>query len=201
MQKQRNCMVMTGMMVFMLAASTGCGSSQTAGKGTGSEVTVMPVEESDREDNTEQNQGDEAKHDVSVNPVPDGGEDSSNVMANSNNEDTVDSNSNENSSQDIIIGGKVRSIAQDSLVISRTLVDENGYVTMPEAGSPDEELVTIRCTDSTEFEHWTIQGGGAGIEKKEAAFSDIKEDGGLEAKGYFDGEEFVANKIMIEVYK
>lgn len=180
MQKQRNCMVMTGMMVFMLAASTGCGSSQTAGKGTGSEVTVMPVEESDREDNTEQNQGDEAKHDVSVNPVPDGGEDSS---------------------QDSIIGGKVRSIAQDSLVISRTLVDENGYVTMPEAGSPDEELVTIRCTDSTEFEHWTIQSGGVGIEKKEAAFSDIKEDGGLEAKGYFDGEEFVANKIMIEVYK
>ena len=62
-------------------------------------------------------------------------------------------------------------------------------------------LTTIHCTDSTVFEHWTIQGGGAGIEKKEAAFSDIKEGSGLEAEGYFDGEEFIADKVIIEVYQ
>lgn len=106
------------------------------------------------------------------------------------------------SKTDEIIGGNVRSISNDSFVISRTLIDEDGYVTLPpEKGSPDEVLVTIRCTDSTVFEHWTIQGGGARIDKRNAAFSEIKEDGGLEAEGYFDGDAFVAKKVIIETYQ
>ena len=107
-----------------------------------------------------------------------------------------------NISQDAeIIGGKVRSVSSDSIVISRTLIDEEGMVTMPESGSADEQLVTIRCTDSTDFELWTIQGGGAGIDIKEASFSDIGEGSGIEAEGRFEGEEFIANKIIIEIYK
>lgn len=107
-----------------------------------------------------------------------------------------------NISQDAeIIGGKVRSVSSDSIVISRTLIDEEGMVTMPEAGSADEQLVTIRCIESTDFELWTIQGGGAGIDTKDAVFSDIKEDSGIEAEGHFEGEEFVADKVIIEIYK
>lgn len=100
-----------------------------------------------------------------------------------------------------IIGGKVRSIGDNSFIISRTLIDEDGYVTMPEKGSSQEELVNIICTEDTVFENWTIQGGGAGIEKNEADFTDIKEGGGLEAEGYFEGENFIADKVIIEVYK
>ena len=101
---------------------------------------------------------------------------------------------------DMFIGGKVRSVSTDSFVISRTLMDDEGnIIAMPgEAGS---EEVTVRCGDSTIYERWTIQGSGAGIDKTEAAFSEIKEDDGLEAQGYFDGEEFVASKVIIEVYK
>lgn len=100
-----------------------------------------------------------------------------------------------------IIGGKVRSIGDNSFIISRTLIDEDGYVTMPEKGSPQEELINIICTDNTVFENWIIQGGGAGIEKNEADFMDIKEGGGLEVEGHFDGENFIADKVIIEVYK
>lgn len=57
-----------------------------------------------------------------------------------------------------------------------------------------------RYTDSTTFERWTIQGGGADIVMEEAASPDIREGTGLEAKGYFDGEEFVAEKVIIEIY-
>ncbi len=107
-----------------------------------------------------------------------------------------------NISQDAeIIGGKVRSVSSDSIVISRTLIDEEGMVTMPESGSADEQLVTICCTESTDFELWTIQGGGAGIDTKDAVFSDIKEGSGIEAEGDFEGEEFVADKVIIEIYK
>lgn len=99
------------------------------------------------------------------------------------------------------IGGKVRSISSDSFVISRTLTDDEGMVTIPEEGSPEEELVTVRCTDSTVFERWTIQGGGAGIDNTEASFSEIKVDDGLEAQGHFDGKVFVAEKVVIEIYQ
>jgi len=99
-----------------------------------------------------------------------------------------------------IIGGKVRSVSQGQFVISRTLI-ENSVVTMPEPGSPDEVLVTVLCPDSTVYEHWTIQGGGAGITRKDAAFSDIQTGSGLEVSGSFDGEEFVADKVIIELYE
>ena len=102
----------------------------------------------------------------------------------------------------IFIGGKVRSIAQDSFVLSRTLIDDDGMIiAMPEAGSPEEELVTIRCTDSTVYERWTIQGGGAGIDKTEADFTELEEGSGLEAQGNFKGEEFIAEKVIIEIYE
>lgn len=113
------------------------------------------------------------------------------------NEDTPTEGTNQ---ETIFIGGKVRNVTEDSCTISRTLLDD-GIVTMPEEGSPEEELVTIRYTDSTTFEHWTIQGGGAGIVKREASFSEIQEGCGLEANGYFDEEGFVAEKIIIEVYE
>lgn len=79
--------------------------------------------------------------------------------------------------------------------------DGGSYVSIPEEGSPEEELVTIHCTDTTSFERWTIQGGGAGITTDEAAFSDIQRGSGLEAEGYFDGEEFIAERVIIEIYE
>lgn len=106
----------------------------------------------------------------------------------------------------IFIGGKVRRVLEDSFVISRTLWEEpedgqGAFVVIPEAGSPEEELVTIRCTDSVLFEQWIIGGGGADIIKEAASFSQVQEGGGVEAQGYFDGEEFVAEKVFIEIYE
>lgn len=161
---KRNGVVVTGIMVVMLAAATGCGNGEETDMNIETEAVTVIVDETNSSDN---------------------------VTAGNN-----ESYEMEN------IGGKVMSIAQDSFVISRVIVDENGMIlVMPGEGGPDEVLTTIHCTDSTVYEHWTIQGGGAGIEKKEAAFSDITEGSGLEAEGYFDGEEFVADKVIIEVYQ
>lgn len=50
------------------------------------------------------------------------------------------------------------------------------------------------------MEHWIIQGGGAGIDMQDAAFSDLKEGMGVELEGNYDGETFVATKVIIEDY-
>ncbi len=51
------------------------------------------------------------------------------------------------------------------------------------------------------YERWRIQGGGAGIDVEKAAFTEISEGIGLEAQGRFEGEEFMAEKVIIEVYE
>lgn len=188
MQKKRNC-VIAGMMMIILAV-TGCSSEKEVDKDTGNEAIIIPVNEGREMDSAVQNQSNEGQNDITQNDMSE----SSNI------DDAIDSI--DDSAEMENIGGKVKSIAQDSFVISRVIVDENGMIlVMPGEGGPDELLTTIYCTDSTLFEHWTIQGGGAGIEKKEAAFSDITEGVGLEAEGYFEGEEFIASKIIIEVYQ
>ncbi len=180
---RRKTLIVTCIMTLMLVTTaTGCGGQEAE-----NQSTVLPTENEVNKDAALPSQDNEP------NSLP--ANDSDNSVS-----DTLP----ENDSQDsIFIGGKVRSIAQDSFVISRTLYDNEdaSLVIMPEEGSPEEELVTIRCLDSTTFERWTIQGGGADIVTDEAAFSDLKKGDGLEAKGHFDGEEFVAEKVIIEIYE
>lgn len=101
------------------------------------------------------------------------------------------------------LSGKVREIGDNSVIISKTFIEDDGQsgslVYIPEKGSADEELVTIRFTDDTEFEYWTIKGGGAGIERREGSFSDISVDTGLEAYGYYEGGVFAAQRAIIEI--
>ena len=103
----------------------------------------------------------------------------------------------------IIIGGKVKSIAQESFVISRVQTEESpndgSDVITLETGGSDEELVTICCTENTVFCHWTINGGE--IEMNDAVISDIRTGSVLEAEGKFDGETFIADTVIIEVYE
>ena len=100
----------------------------------------------------------------------------------------------------------MRSVLENSFVISRTLWEESkdgqgAMVVIPEAGSPEEELTAIQPVNSAVFERWTIQEGGADIIKEEASFSEIQEGVALEAYGYFDKEEFMAEKVIIEIYE
>lgn len=197
----RKCTAIASIIMLMMAASTGCGAQNgeeqapPAAENTSSETEQTP-DDSSTSPETEQMPGDSSTS-PEKEQIPDDSSASS-VQTPSQENDV-------NTPDIIIIGGKVRSVSQDSFVISRVLMEDSddghgSVVLMPDSGSPEEELVTVRCTDETVFEHWTIQGGGAGIETREASFSEIQEEGGLEAEGYFDGEEFVAEKVIIEVY-
>lgn len=187
---------------LMLALLTGCGNTSESENKDAMFPAAEKVDEStgiQTQDNEEQNHDTEIPDDTtSESPLSNTETDNDSSVTESSSEN--DNNVNQES---MFIGGKVRSVAQDSFVLSRTLYDDEdkSLVIIPEEGSPEEELVTVLCTDSTTFEHWTIQGGGAGITKKEAAFSDIKEKDGLEAFGYFDQDVFIAEKVIIELYE
>lgn len=111
-----------------------------------------------------------------------------------------------NKEGEVSLSGKVRSIGDNSVVISKIFVEEsedgNGSIVfLPGEGDREEELVTVNFTDATEFHHWTIKNGGGDIDMRESSFSEIKVDSGLEMSGYYEGETFIASKVIIEVYK
>lgn len=98
------------------------------------------------------------------------------------------------------LGGKVQSPREDGMILAQTtLTDEEGMVTLLEV--KDARKIPVKFTADTKVEHWTIQGGGAGIDRQEASFSDLEEGQGVEIEGNFEGETFVAARVIIEEYE
>lgn len=203
--------LVAAVLALMMAAAIGCGNEQAAENGSTASLTAEQSDGGGTADNSQQgreevNEEDGTKQEGTENEGAENkGIKSNEIESPAAGGGEVRNGTAENSEL-IFIGGKVRSVFQDSFVLSRTLWEDSAdgqgsFVVMPEAGSSEEELVTVRFTDSAVFERWTIQGGGADIKKEEASFSEIQEGTGLEAQGFFDGEEFLAEKVIIEIYE
>lgn len=96
------------------------------------------------------------------------------------------------------LGGKIWKLETDGMTFAHTSLVEDSMVTMLDA--EDAEKIRVKFTEDTKVERWTIQGGCAGIDMQDAAFSDLKEGMGVELEGYYDGETFVAAKVIMEDY-
>lgn len=98
------------------------------------------------------------------------------------------------------LGGKVQSPQEDGMILAQTTQsDENGMVTLLQV--EDAKKIPVKFTADTKVERWKIQGGGAGIDMQEASFSDLEEGQGVEVEGNFEGETFVAARVIIEEYE
>lgn len=202
-------------MTLMMTAVSGCGNENGESGSTAFSAENEAEEDKAAESGTDESGADldEAEGTEQDETENDGAPESDGTKSKSDEAgsgDTADTDVNEGddaysiSGEGVFIGGEVRSVSQDSFVISRTLIEDDGEgmtAMMPQAGSPEEELVTIRLADAVTFERWTISGGGAGIDKAEASFAEVQEGTMLEAQGSFEGEEFVAKKVIIEIYK
>lgn len=97
------------------------------------------------------------------------------------------------------LGGKVQNPQADGMTLAQTtLMDEEGTVTLLDV--KDAKKIPVKFTADTKVEHWTIQGGGAGIDMREAAVSDLEAGMGVELDGYYEGETFVATRVIMEEY-
>ena len=97
------------------------------------------------------------------------------------------------------LGGKVQAPQADGMTLAQTtLTDEDGMVTLLDV--EEAEKIPVRFTEETKVEHWTIQDGGAGIDMRDAAVSDLEEGMGVELEGYYEGETFVATRVIMEEY-
>ena len=95
------------------------------------------------------------------------------------------------------LGGTVQELQTDGMILAQTtLMDDNNSVTLLEV--EDAKKISVKFAEDMRVEHWTIQGGGAKIDMQEAAVSDLEPGMGVELEGYYDGESFMATKIIIE---
>lgn len=195
---RKKTMITAAFLALILTTATACGDKQPAEN----QNSALPLESEAENQSTPSATEDESGTDTTLPSENDETDTSSETAPDDSTPNDLPATVNKDTTT---IGGIVRSVAQDSFVISRTLIDDSddggSYVTIPGEGSPEEELVTIRCTDKTTFELWTIQGGGADITTNEASFSDIQSGGGLEAEGSYDGEDFIAERVIIEIFE
>lgn len=95
------------------------------------------------------------------------------------------------------LSGKVQNPQADGMTLAQTtLMDEDGQVTLLDV--KDAKKIPVRFTEGMKVEHWTIQGGGAGIDMQDAAVSDLQESMTVELEGYYDGEVFMATRVIME---
>lgn len=102
------------------------------------------------------------------------------------------------------LGGRVRNLGDNSVTVSKIFIEENensDIVYLPGEGSQEEQLVTVNFADDTEFQYWVIKGSGGNIDMRKSSFSEIKEGSHLEMYGNYDGDIFIASKVIIEVYE
>lgn len=96
------------------------------------------------------------------------------------------------------LSGKIQSVEEDGMIIAQTTILEDSMVTLVD--EKDAKKISVKFTEDTKVEHWTIKGGGADIDRKDAALSDLTAGMGVEMEGYYEGEAFVAIRVLIEEY-
>ena len=95
------------------------------------------------------------------------------------------------------LSGKVQNPQADGMTLAQTtLTDEDGMVTLLEV--KDAKKIPVKITEDAKVEHWIIQGSGAGIDMRDAEVSDLKEGMSVELEGYYDGDTFMAARIIME---
>lgn len=97
------------------------------------------------------------------------------------------------------LDGSIESIGDNSVVINKTFHPSANISVSYE--DSDKVLVTVYFSDETGFEVWTVKNGGvngdADTEKRQGAFSDLKQGANIKVTGSYDGNDFHAQNVII----
>lgn len=100
--------------------------------------------------------------------------------------------------------GNVKSIGEDSMVISKIFTyteDGNDIAVASAEGGPDEVLITVYFSEDTEYIVRTVKNAGVNgdsdVEDRTGALSDIQEGNSVLMNGSYEGEDFHAVRVVI----
>ena len=104
------------------------------------------------------------------------------------------------------VTGNVKSIGDQDIVIRRSFEESSNGTDMdilvaPAEGRADEELLTVLVLETTRYEVHTVKNGGvngdADVETREGSLADLKEKAVVNIYGNFEGENLLAQQVII----
>lgn len=174
----------------LMCAVTGC--TKTSEKAEGQEEDVIRLEAS-TDESAAQDEGAAQRSDGSQ-EQEDGQEE----------ERKAEPESMEQISDESELEGNVKSIGEDSMVISKifTYTENGSDIAVASAeGGPDEVLITVYFSEDTEYIVRTVKNGGVNgdsdVEDRTGALSDIQERNSVLMNGSYEGEDFHAVRVVI----
>lgn len=174
-----------GLSAFMVTAGVGCGAKEQ-------DSQVAAIEQEPLEDGSEE-QNKETEEETGA-----GAEKESTDLQ----QETGKPESGETEQLD----GNVRGIGDNGIVIIKVRTEELeegvSLAIQPASGNETaEDYVGVNFTDDTTFELHVVKNGGVNPDEdvtvKEASISDIVGDMSVTLEGYYDGEVFVAGKVVL----
>ncbi len=170
-----------GLSVFMVTAGAGCGAKEQ-------DSQVAAIEQEPLEDGSEEQNAET--------------EEETEKESADRQQETGKPESGETEQLD----GNVRGIGDNGIVIIKVkteeLEDGVSLAIQPASGNETaEDYVDVNFTDDTTFELHVVKNGGVNPDEdvtvKEASISDIVGDMSVTLEGYYDGEIFVAGKVVL----
>lgn len=170
-----------GLSVFMVTAGAGCGAKEQ-------DSQVAAIEQEPLEDGSEEQNAET--------------EEETEKESADRQQETGKPESGETEQLD----GNVRGIGDNGIVIIKVRTEELeegvSLAIQPASGNETaEDYVDVNFTDDTTFELHVVKNGGVNPDEdvtvKEASISDIVGDMSVTLEGYYDGEVFVAGKVVL----
>ena len=162
---------------LLLVAAVGCGKSD--------EYFELPKVEVIEVDNQYENS------------VEDGG------SQQSDDEDLKQQPDSEQVQSDFELDGDIESIGDNSVVINEVFHPSDN-ISVSYENAEEKTLITVYFSGETNFEVWTIENGGVNgdsdTEKRQGAFSDLKQDTYISMTGSYSGNDFYAKQVIIHYY-
>lgn len=120
------------------------------------------------------------------------------------NEESAHMQSDDAQSQsDAELDGNIESIADNSVIINKVF-HPSANTAVSYTDDSEKVLVTAYFSEETEFEVWTVKNSGVNgdvdTEKRQGAFSDLKQDVHINMTGSYEGNDFHAKHVIIYNY-
>ena len=185
-----------GLCVFITTAGIGCGAKNekpqaVTVEGTGISEAGQTQKDGISQSNESTKENSQSQDDEQVN-----------TDEQVKDSDLIDSPGSEKATEEL--EGNVKSIGDGSAVIIKAITEEmeNGVSIMVVPGyETEEDLVNVSFKETTEYELRVVKNGGVNpdedVSVREAAFSDIKENASISLEGYYEGDVFVAEKVVL----
>lgn len=176
---------------------TGCGDKGQDDAVSQTEEISRTEQSSNAENDGEQENGTTDENDEAEQGQPEDTQEQSKGESSDKSADASDASTNE--SAELCVD--VESIGDNSVVGNKVFIeplpDGNGEIMLVGVGGDNQELVTVYFEENASYVYQIIRNGGEDVETREGSFSDIGLDMTLDMTGYYKGEDFYADKVVI----